>query len=187
MEIKGKKSYSEAYEELLRCREYIESMTSKLESRNKELQDKKKELDDLYTKMYREEMDVTQLEKLSFSRIIAKIAGNYEDKYQKEYQEYINAKLKYDELNEFIIELQQDISRRKNEIKKEELNAKTIEESLVNDYIEGRERKEEIDQKKQLIYRQQTEIREAITAVMRVRDLTNKAIESYSSAKGWAT
>lgn len=183
----GIKSYEQAYDELLQSRAAVTSMNSKLETRQKELAERKKTLDELCDSMRREQKDVTELEKLSLSRIFAKIAGNYDEKYEKEYQEFVHAKLQYDEQNQFIEELRQEILRQQNEIARAKQTIRTLEASLIQDYPEAKERVKEMEEKKQMLYRQQVEVREAITAVIRVQNLTDRAIDEFDSAKGWST
>lgn len=183
----NKKSYEQAYDELLQRKAYKQTIQRKLEGSEQVLKSKKGELDSLSSKMYKEKQEVEQLENLSFSKVLAKIAGNYEEKYEKEYQEYISAKLKYDELAEYIKQLQEEIQKYRNEIRIGTAEIRKMEQALIDNYAEAKERANHLEEEKEKCYRKQVEVKEAISAAMKVYDLTEVALDAYGSAKGWST
>ena len=84
-------------------------LNRKLKTLNSQLDKDKKELQDLELKLKKEHKDVEKLEKLSFAKIIATVMKNKDEKLEKEQQEYIMAKIKYDEFKSKVELLKENI------------------------------------------------------------------------------
>ena len=72
-------------------------LQGKLDNLKLEYEDENKKMNELKKELDKEYKDVEKLEKLSLSSILATVMKNKEEKFQKEQQEYIMAKFKYED------------------------------------------------------------------------------------------
>lgn len=179
--------YQAACNKILALEEELRLLDSKLQLTSVHLNKKKEEWEQFKDNLYKEKLDVEQLERLSLSSIFSKIVGNYEKKHEKEYQEYISAKRTYDEYAAYVDDLNKELSRYQYEITKLKDEIKVQKVNLRTNYPEGRILAEEENEKKKELYRLRKEIEEAEAAAITVYSLALEAQKEYESAKGWAT
>lgn len=180
-------NYSEACEQIDRKREETAIDKRKL-IRNQQALDKKMEaFDGLCVAMYAEQRDVENLKKNTLGNLLKKAGGNYDKAYEKEYREYLAAKLKYDEMAAEIENLRDEIERQNSLIREDEREIDRLYEELMKNYPEARQVQEEFEEKKAECFREIKELKEAKDAVEKVLELAEKTKEAYQSAKGWAT
>ena len=110
------------YEQLKADRKVLEK---KLENMRSSVAQRQRQIEDFRYLVEKEKHDYDVLEKTSMSQIIAKITGNYEEKLEKEYREYIAVKQNYDELiyqleyaNQELLKLESLLSTNANELSK---------------------------------------------------------------------
>lgn len=180
-------NYQEAVREIMVLQEELKVMQQKYKNTTLTYENRVKELNQYKLELNEEKLDVDQLEKLSFSRILYKMIGKYEEKYQKEFQEYLTAKRKYDEYVVDIHQLQEAVEHYEREMNAKQAELQVKQAKLRTDYEEGQVLAQKEDEQRQLLYRQKKELDEAIGATNRVLSLAKDAMEEYSSAKSWAT
>ncbi|WP_167954798.1 hypothetical protein [Anaerosporobacter faecicola] len=180
-------NYQEAVNEILELKEEIRVMEYKAQEATKSYEERVKELNRYKAELNEEKMDVEQLENVSFSKILYKIAGKYEEKYQKEYQEYLTAKRKYDEYAIDIQQVKEALEHYRREINAKQLELQEKQANLRTIYKEGQELAQKEEEERKRLYRQKKELDEAIQATNRVLNLAKQAMDEYSSAKSWAT
>lgn len=112
-----------SYEQLKADRKVLEK---KLENMKNSVAQRQRQIEDFRYIVEKEKHDYDVLEKTSMSQIIAKITGNYEEKLEKEYREYIAVKQNYDELvyqlenaNQGIYKLENMLNNNANELSKQ--------------------------------------------------------------------
>lgn len=180
-------NYQEAVNEIMNLQEEIKVIQQKLDNVTLTYEERKKQLSQYKAQLAEEKYDVDQLENLSISKILYKMIGKYEDKYQKEYQEYLTAKRKYDEYAVDIEQLANEVERYTQQLREKQEQLKTKQAKLRTDYTEGQILARKEDEERQRLYRQKKELEEAILATEKVYNLAKSAIDEYSSAKSWAT
>ena len=180
-------TYQEACHEVMQIEQEIQVLQQRKYREDQVLEIKKKELEKYTDDLYREKYDVKQLEKNSIGTLIKKIAGSYQEKYEKETQEYLAAKAKYDEFTVIIDDLKVEINRYQKEIEKKEQELKVKKQEIRNNYPEGIELAQKEEEIRKKLYSQKKELEEAITATNRAYELAKNALEQYKSAKSWAT
>lgn len=186
----------EINEKLIKLKEDIalkNVLEKKLETLNLQFDKDKKELNELEIKLKKEHKDVEKLEKLSFANIIATVMKNKSEKLEKEQQEYIMAKIKYDEFSSKLKLLKENIESVKSRLE----TLKYCENEykvLLNKKLEliklyGDEEKKsklamiesEIDEN----LLEKKEIEEAISVGKDLLIAANSAKNSLDSAKNW--
>lgn len=180
-------TYQEAMEELLKLQEEIKVLENKKFTEERALEEQKRKQKEIENTLYDEQLDVEKLEKLSLSRILTKITGSYDDKYHKEYREYTEARVKYNDFCYIVKEMENKLQQLVAEINKLKISHKTLKEQIYRDYPEGQETARVIDEEKQHLYRQRKELLEAKEAVKHVYDLAEDAYRAYDKAEGWST
>ena len=135
--------YNEINKKLEKLKESIKLkkiLKREIDTLEDQLEKDEKKLYDLEKVLKKEKKDVDNLNKLSVSNIIATVLNNKENKLEKEEQEYLMVKLKYDELLASINILKEDLFNKKNRLRtlyncEEEYN-KAINEKikLINVY-----------------------------------------------------
>lgn len=172
-----------------------ENLISKVDNMKIVFKAQEEELEVLRTQLEKEHNDVKKLEGISLSSLFAKMAGNKEEKLQKEEQEYFMAKMKYDECFMSVNSFKDDISSLESRLEllgncEKELNAilKVKREELKlngnpNLVVKIDEKECEINS----LTKEYIEIKEAIDACEECRGILNNALESLESAKGWGT
>ncbi len=149
---------------------------------------------DLKEQLDREKVDVEKLEGLSLTALMSTVAGTKDEKLQKEKQDVITAKLKYDEAVEAVIKLEQEEEICLSKLKElgdpsaafEQL-MKDKEELIMNRHSELSQKLfdafDRESEQKELI----KEINEAIDAGKEVMMPLVSAAEALEKAKGWGT
>lgn len=108
--------YNEINKKLEKLNESIKlkkSLKREIDTLENQLEKDEKKLHDLEKILKKEKKDVDNLNKLSVSNIIATVLNNKENKLEKEEQEYLIVKLKYDELLASINILKEDLFNKK--------------------------------------------------------------------------
>ncbi len=166
----------------------------KLAEMNSQIKELKNMKEGLYKKLKKEELDVEKLEGISFANFYHSIVGDKADILEKEKQEALAAKLKYDSHVKEIEMLDKDISRTKRKI--DELEAVEKEYNLL---LEEKERSilesnSEISIKLNKVINEETnimdknkEIKEAIDAGYVLLNSLDKVKENLDSAGAWGT
>lgn len=153
------------------------------------LQEEKRRLKELSENLAREEYDVKKLEALSITSLFYQILGTVEQKLDKERQEFLAAKLKYDSSKNMISALEYEILSL-------EANIKNLGDPQ-SDYLKLLKEKERILEKSEdekysrLIERvsdlesDRKELKEAVSAGNQVLSELEKVISSLKSAGNW--
>lgn len=94
-----------------------EALENKISSIIETLNNKEEELESLEKNLIKEEKDVERLKSFSFSNLIASIMRNKNEKLNKEEKEYLDAKLKYDNLKSDIKNLNNDLEEEKKKLR----------------------------------------------------------------------
>lgn len=179
--------FNKAYDKLLQTEEELKVMKKKEIEFKVILEEKKQALKDFLSIMEKEKKDIEILEKTSFSGILAKIAGNYDEKREKEYQEYLDAKLEYDRNFETVNHLKSELERTSEEVRNLQNDYLDQKNHLFIAYPEGRAMAEKIETEKKAWYSLRKELLEAKRAVEKVLALSESAKRSFESARGWST
>lgn len=193
--VGGGDMYSQINNEIYKLKEELrakEKLQSLRDMANGELRRKKLNRDELYGILKKEEKDVTKLEGMSFSSIFLTMAGKKEDKLDKEREEFLAAKLRYEECLDSIRELEEKIKQLNREIEDygniEEKYKSLIKEKerllVQEDSQEGQNLKESLDRVNQLKLGIK-EVKEAIDAGESANVALNKMRKHLDSAKGW--
>ncbi len=168
-------------------------LDKKLKNLNLQLDKDKRELCELEVNLEKEHKDVEKLEKLSFASIVATVMNNKNEKLEKEQQEYIMAKIKYDEFTSKVELLKENIESVKSRLEtlkyceneyKVLLNRKLELIKLYGDEdkkIKLSKIEDEIDEK----LLEKKEIEEAESAGRDLLRAANLAKDSLNSAKNW--
>ncbi len=178
--------YQNSVEVLLRKRSELEH----------NLAEGKKKLAKLEQEMAEEKADVEKLENEGFTTSLLKLLGRHEGKLSKEQEEYLKAKLSYEqqtyEQNEMLGQLT-NLNQRIEETTKamnayqEALKLKL---SLFDSLPQGAPERavfEKLSLKEQAINAQCTELEEAIVACNSAIATKDEALKLLESAEGWAT
>ena len=179
--------FNNAYDKMLQTQEELKIMKKKEIDLKIMLQERSQALKDFLHIMDKEKKDVETLEKTSFSGILAKIAGNYDEKRDKEYQEYLDAKLEYDRNFESVNNLKSELGRTSEEVRNLESDYQSQKDHLFIAYPEGRVMAEKIETEKKAWFSLRKELQEAKRAVENVLTLSESAKRSFESARGWST
>lgn len=94
-----------------------EALENKISSIEEALNNKEEELESLEKNLIKEEKDVERLKSFSFSNLMASIMRNKNEKLNKEEKEYLDAKLKYDNLKSDIKNLNNDLEEEKKKLR----------------------------------------------------------------------
>lgn len=179
--------FNEAYDKMLQIQEELKVMKKKEINLKVMLDEKTQLLKDFLRIMEKEKKDVETLEKTSFSGILAKIAGNYDEKRDKEYQEYLDAKLEYERNLEAVNSLKSELERTSMEVRNLESDYLHQKDHCFIAYPEGRAMAEKIETEKKAWFSLRKELLEAKRAVENVLTLSESAKRSFESARGWST
>lgn len=94
-----------------------EALENKISSIEEALINKDDELKALEKNLIKEEKDVEKLKEFSFSNLMASIMRDKKEKLNKEEREYLDAKLKYDNLKSDIKNLNNDLEEEKKKLR----------------------------------------------------------------------
>ena len=176
-------------QEKLRIKEKLDSLKKMAEE---ELDKKKNQALELEKQLKKEEKDVVKLEGTSFSSIFLALIGKKDEKLDKEREEFLTAKLKYEECLDSIKEIEKELGFAKDELRKyigiqEEFEkAMKEKENLLRneDSDKGRNLRQNSDRINELKL-DMKEVHEAITAGNRASESLSKMKERLDSAQGW--
>ena len=179
--------FQEEYLKYQQMKADVKVLEQKLENRKQELYQQQEEFERLCKSMEKEKADFDKLQKTSLAQLLAKIAGNYDEKCEKEYREYIAAKRSYDDAQFQLNDTKLQVSRMEAEL--ESLRVKIPEKikQLRENFKEGKELGEKLDAEKEALLCQKKELSEAIQAVEHTRHLAEEALASFSKASSAAT
>jgi predicted RNase H-like nuclease (RuvC/YqgF family) len=180
-------NYKEAYDRLIQLQQDIKVLKVKLHDNSNLVQRKTSDLRSFLHSMNQEKKEVEALEGLSISGLIAKIAGTYDEKHQKESVDYLLAKMKYDEQTTALARLKEDMKRLHEEIRSLESEHRELKDHILVAYPEGTALSQEIETRKKELYFIRKELVEAVNAVENVTALAKGAEKKFESAKGWST
>ena len=187
--------YKEANNQIYNLKERVR-IKEKLESlRNLatlELENKLHKRDELLKVLEKEEKDVIKLESIGISSLFLSLIGKKEDKLDKEREEYLTAKMKYEEALESIRELEAEIQYANIELKNygnaNEDYLKAIKDKrqiiLKEDSLESKQLKaglERINELKLDI----KEVKEAIEAGEKAKSSLEKMKSHLNTAQSW--
>lgn len=186
----------EINEKLIKLKEEIilkRMLDKKLKSLSLQLEKDESELYELEVALKKEYKDVEKLKKLSFASIVATVMSNKDQRLEKEQQEYIMAKMKYDEFNSKVELLKENIESINSRIEalkyceneyKVLLNKKLELIKLYGDQdkkVKLLNIEEEIEQ----MLLEKKEIEEAVSVGKDLLRAANSAKDSLNSAKNW--
>lgn len=187
--------YNEFNEKISKLKEQLrtkEKLDSLLRMNMEELDKKKVNSEILKNMLKKEEKDVTRLEGTSISSMFLDMIGKKEDKLDKEREEYLVAKIKYEESLKDIEKLEEEIIWCDNELKdyigvKEEYDRLLREKEdliLSGNSEEGRKLRENQERLSELVL-QEKEVKEAIDAGKRANNALLDMKDNLGSAKSW--
>lgn len=177
--------------EKIRVKQKLESLRNMVNEELRKKNAQKIVLEDLFIK---EGKDVERLEGTSISSIFLSLIGKKDEMLDKEKEEYLSAKLKYEECLSDIKKLEEELQYSKNELKNytgltERYNSliKEKEERFILEGGEkGREYKEMLDKTDDLKL-DIKEVNEAIQAGQRACSALEDMKKSLKTAKSWGT
>lgn len=175
--------------EKIRVKQKLDSLKSMVSEELKKKEAQRLVLEDMLIK---EEKDVVKLEGTSISSIFLSLIGKKDEKLDKEKQEYLMAKLKYEECLSDIKKLEEELKYSQNELKNyvgvnDEYNRliKKKEELFIKDGGEnGKEYKVILDKTNDLKL-DIKEVEEAIQAGQRAVSALGDMLRSLDKARGW--
>ena len=188
--------YNEINKKLEKLKEFIKLKKSLKEEVNileDQLEKDEKKLYDLEKDLKKEKKDVDNLNKFSVSNIIATVLNNKENKLEKEEQEYLIVKSKYDELLANINILKKDLVSKRNKLKtldncEEEYN-KVINEKikLIKDYgsYDAKEKILNLDKRINNIINESRKIKEVYEVGKKLIREVSYAKDELKNAKNW--
>lgn len=171
-----------------------ERLRLRLKELKEQFEYKEKKVQELRNILNKEYKDVKRLENLSVGGLIYTLLGRKEEKLEKEKEEYVLAKVKYDEATADLRALEADIKSAEYRLKdltgiEEEYDSliKKKEEIILASHPENRIKLKELEEE---IWRCQNnikELKEATLAGDNLLDALNKVIDSLKSAANWGT
>jgi len=181
---------SKVKKELRRCKK----SKRELKDINSKLPEKQRKLDELEQRLKDESEDVEKLKSLSLSSFIHSVLGDKSDKLEKEKQEHLEAKLKYDSFENTVSSLKEEKERLENivsrtdrlEEKYGELLKKKKNELIRSDH-KNSEKIIELTEKKEDLNEDIKEIREAEHAANDLVSSIEVMLDYIKSAENWGT
>lgn len=173
----------------------LPALEKRLETLSQDIRTAEDEVSSLLRQYERESRDVERMQKDSFSTFLFRLVGKYEDKLEKEQREEINAKIVYDRAVTHLEGLNRDKDDLATRIFALRADEKTYQRELENRRRElsGKLsapdgiRYAELENERNAIISQMTEIEEALRAANRAMSTADKIAKSLDSAEGWAT
>ena len=175
------------------------SVKSKLDNEivvlERNLKNEEIELSNLEKKLKKEKKDVDNLNKTSFSNFFATIFKNKDEKLEKEKEEYLNVKIKHEEVLYNINVIKSDLQNKKEKLFSiencEKEYEKVMDEKISilknnGDYA-TKENIKRLDDKLNELIDKNNEIREAYGAGKRLLEEVVSAKEELEGAKKWGT
>lgn len=135
--------------------------------------------------------DVLRLENTSLTSVFYSFLGTKEDKLDKEKQEYLSAKLKFESCRKMVMQLEEEIKRQEKDLI-EAGNPEQEFDDLIKSKSEQLKTQNDpeflaISEKMDAVYSKYVEVDEAITAGKNASEALKKAVNSLSKASGWGT
>ena len=185
---------SDINKKILKLKEQItekERLESILSRARDKLKDEETKCEKLLARLQKEERDVIRLESLTLAAFFHETLGTKEQKLQKEQQEFVAAKLKYDNCKSSIKLIQRDIEHLKHEIEKLG-NPKSEYDKIIKtkeDIIKEGNNEEYIAFIDRIVKFKShaKELNEAIAAGRNVQLELRNVIKSLNSAGNWGT
>ncbi|QGU93912.1 hypothetical protein GOM49_01115 [Clostridium bovifaecis] len=169
-------------------------LSLRLKELKRELEDERKKQIDLKHILDKEHKDVKKLESLSIGGLIYTLIGQKEEKIEKEKEEYILAKVRYDEESAVVSSLEIDIKQIEDRLKpferlEEEYEdiIKKKEENVLINHPEDRIKLKKIEEKILDYKADSKELKEAIAAGNSLLEIVRKLVNSLESAANWGT
>lgn len=170
-------------------------LEKKLEELKKDLSISEGVLYQLEQELKKEKRDVDNLKKLSLSNIVSTVMGNKDEKIQKEEQEYIMAKIKYDNCQSKVHLITSDMINVKERLKSlsdyedeyKDLLKKKIE--IINKYGDEKTKSKIMQMEENIdsYLKEITEIEESLFVGNRLISEIYQAKKLLESAKTWST
>ena len=162
---------------------------------HKRIREAEREVEALLEKYRKECLDVEQLKTNSFSSFLLKMIGKYEGRLEKEEHEILAAKVEYDKACQLVEDLRKELRETENkiiELKEQErvyeAEIKKREEMLLSKMdTEASEQYMKLEEERDFIQKQLTEMDEAIRAANRAKSTAGNVMKHLNSAEGWAT
>ncbi|QAA30721.1 hypothetical protein [Clostridium manihotivorum] len=178
--------------EKVKEKEHIEQRIKEL----KELLDGyEKELIEFKQKLTKEELDIKKLEGITLSNLLAVILNNKEEKLDKEKKEYIEIKIKFDQCNQKVSDVNEDLSKLGKELDRVG-NANIQYKKLIKEKEEqvksigseaSKEKLRELENLRLDLCTSIKELKEAVLSGENLLARIDDAQDSLSSAKNWGT
>lgn len=149
-----------------------EALENKISSIEETLSNKEDELKVLEKNLIKEEKDVERLKSFSFLNLMASIMNNKKEKLNKEEKEYLDAKLKYDNLKSDIKNLNNDLEEEKKKLRELQVEDNQY-EALIIQKIDILKRSN-LDVKDEII-KYENEISSLLNEKVLVLEVLNKA------------
>jgi hypothetical protein len=172
--------------------EKLESRLADLEAEEQKLAGVAAQYQDQLAK---EERDVQRLEGLSLTAVFYTILGSKEEQLEKERQEALAAQLRFDEKNERLTALRQDIERTRQErvaippgleAEHHDLLVR-LEEQARQLGGETADRLRRWEERQEAIQEEEEQVREALAAGRAAKSSLDRAVEALRSASNWGT
>lgn len=158
------------------------------------LQELTAKLNALEQRLYYEKKDVEKLEGLSLTALFYQVLGSKEAQLEKERQEYLAAKLRYDECKQEVEQLKHDLQQINQELKEYahvdqeyERLLKEKEDLLMRSQGEASQRLIKLSEEGTEAQADLREVEEAIDAGEKVLGVLHEMLDALSSAQGWGT
>jgi len=153
--------------------------------------DRKGELEDIFKD---EDKDVKKLESLSIASIFYSILGSKEKQLEKERQELLATRLKYEECAKSVLDLEKELASYKTSLdslldaqEEYEATLKRKEEFILKLEDSNSQRLHKLMDNLANLEANKKEVQEAISAGDRAQSKLSKVIDSLNSAEGWGT
>jgi chromosome segregation ATPase len=188
--------YWELNEKIRKAKEEIkekEHIERKLKSAEELLAEYESELKDIKARLHKEEMDIKKFEGITLSNFLALLLRNKEEKLDKERQEYIKAKIEFDQCEQKMKAALDDVNllrKKLNSVRDADIKYKRLIEEKESDIKKfgsavTKERLKSMENNRLSIAMDIKELKEAVFAGERLLGAIDSANESISSAMNW--
>lgn len=171
----------------------LPALEKRMESLTQDIKESEDEVSNLLRQYERESRDVERMQKDSFSAFLFRLVGKYEDKLEKEQLEEINAKIALDRAAARVDSIIHETDELASRISVLRADERTYQRELENRRRElnlsepDGIRYAELENERNVIISQITEIEEALKAANRAMSTAEMVADSLDSAKSWAT
>lgn len=188
------KQFDERLQQLQQQMSRRAQLTAQMESLEVQLEEQKRKVQQLHEAANSEQYDVTELESLSFASILARIAGNLDEKLNKEKKEAFATAAKYESARRELENIHADIRSLADELHVMETGEaeykqvlKEKRQALADGGDETAKEILELERRIAYLYSQKAEMDEAYEAGSDAMDIVKSISGSLSSASSWAT